>query len=390
MALTTSQLSWLATKIGKLGVFALSIGVEHFLLLVKYIMQLSVSRLPSSVENEIKRKKYDQECKRYKSLRMKKRSKSSYGTKNLGNENDDPNDSGETLRTSPFPLIKESSTDTSEEKAQVLTSSQQHKLLKSATAIRNASKCEDSSMNGQRREIIKLDNENEDFLPKRQADNGIFNSSKRSGLVNVRGLAQHSPQQDGSQLQTSKPVETGKARRTKYSKEHPTRNFNFSENTDPNSDRANRKPQVENSYAFSNSMFNLLKESDTRAESDLIHQSATKVEMPLSSLYLDACSSIETHSSKTWRPSENVFSPDSSISTMPTPRNLRLESEDEDDTPMPKRNGSYYQYASAPPMSPECIDLTDDNDAPKAKWAVYHSFQYNKSAQKNVGNKKSR
>ena len=389
MALTTSQLSWLATKIGKLGVFALSIGVEHFMLLVKYIMQLSVSRLPSSVENEIKKKKYDQECKRYKSLRMKKRSKSSFGTKNLGNENDDANKSGETLRTSPFPPINESSTHSSEERAEVLTS-RLEKPPKSASTERNPSELDNTSVNGKKmREVVNPNDEAENFLLKRQTENNMLSVTKRSGLVNVRRLAQHSPEQDGIQLQISKPEDTGKTSRAKYSREHRTRNLNRNENADPNFDPANQNTSG-NSHFLQNSQFNLLKTSNKKVESQLNQQSATKVERPLSSLYIDTCSSIETHSSKTWRPSENAFSPDSSISTMPTPRNLRLESEDEDVSPMPTRHGSYYQYASAPPMSPEYVDLTEDDDAPKAKWAVYHSFQYNKSAQKNMGNKKSR
>jgi hypothetical protein len=63
---------------------------------------------------------------------------------------------------------------------------------------------------------------------------------------------------------------------------------------------------------------------------------------------------------------------------------------------MATRSSSYYQYASAPPMPPngETDDLTndEDDDAPKAKWAVYHSFQYNRSAQKEkiLRSKKSR
>ena len=71
MALTSSQFSWLADQIGKLGVFALAIGWEHLMLLVKYIMQLTVSTMPVGVQNEMRRKKYDQERKRYMTLRAK-------------------------------------------------------------------------------------------------------------------------------------------------------------------------------------------------------------------------------------------------------------------------------------------------------------------------------
>merc|ERR1712194_368428 len=49
---------------------------EHLMLLVKYIMQLTVSAMPASVENEIRKKKYEQERKRYKTLRAKKERRS--------------------------------------------------------------------------------------------------------------------------------------------------------------------------------------------------------------------------------------------------------------------------------------------------------------------------
>ena len=42
------------------------------MLLVKYIMQLTVSTMPASVENEVQKKKYEQERKRYNTLRAKK------------------------------------------------------------------------------------------------------------------------------------------------------------------------------------------------------------------------------------------------------------------------------------------------------------------------------
>lgn len=327
MALTTSQLEWLGERIGMLGVFALSIGVEHFLLLVKYIMQLSVSRLPSSIENEMKKKKYDQERKRYRSLRMKKRSKSSYGAKNLSND-EDPDNSGETLKMSPIPPIQESSTDSSEVRSP-LTAPEQKKLETAAPS-----------------------------------------SSNRAGLVNVRALAQHSPSQTENQVAKPRAFDTDKARRSKYTKR------SSSENSNPN-------------------FVGILQGNKNKVDN-------TTNQMPLSALYLDTCSSIETNSSQPWRPTENAFSPDSSISTLPTPCHLRLESpnsEYEDNFDVPTtRTSDCYQYASAPPMSPdagvECIDLTNDEDgggdAPAAKWAVYHSFQYNKSAQKVLRSKKSR
>ena len=362
MALTTSQFSWLGDKLGKLGVFAISIGVEHFLLLVKYIMQLTASRLPSSVDIEIKKKKYDQERKRYKSLRMKKRSKSSFGSKNLVNDkqNANPDDSGITLKMSPCPPIRESSTDNLEQKESVVKSDP-------ILAAQNMPRPE----------------------KERNGNAPVLSSSKRAGLVNVRALSHHSPQQDDLLLQNLQ----ANTRRNKYSRE-ATKPSNHCENEDPNT---NKNPEFTN--AFNNSQFNLLLTGSKNIDTNAMNTSG-KENTQLSKLHFDASSSTDTRSSKLWRPSENSsFSPDSSISTLPTPCHLRLESprvEHADEFEVPVRgSSSIYQFASAPPMSPEdgieTIDLTDESsDAPKAKWAVYHSFQYNKSAQKEMRSKKSR
>lgn len=361
MALTTSQFSWLGDKLGKLGVFAISIGVEHFLLLVKYIMQLTASRMPSSVDIEIKKKKYDQERKRYKSLRMKKRSKSSsYGSKNLLNneQNEDPDNSG--MKMSPCPPIQESSSNNLE---------QEESVAKTAPILAPQNARSEKEHNG---------------------NSAILSSSKRTGLVNVRALVHHSPQQDDVPVQKLQ----GNSRRNKYSRE-TTKPSSLGENVDPNTN--NKKPGYSNES--NNSHFNLLRLGSKKTDTDAM-KTSDKENTKLSTLHFDACSSIDTHSSKLWRPSENSsFSPDSSISTLPTPCHLRLESprlEHADGFEVPVRgSSSIYQFASAPPMSPEdgveTIDLTDDNsDAPKAKWAVYHSFQYNKSAQKELRSKKSR
>eukprot|EP00804_Cyclotella_cryptica_P011221 CCRYP_007732-RA/>CCRYP_007732-RA protein AED:0.04 eAED:0.04 QI:151/1/1/1/1/1/8/72/1904 len=366
MALTSSQLSWLATKIGKLGVFALSIGVEHFLLLVKYIMQLSVSRLPTSVENEIRRKKYDQERKRYRSLRMKKRSKSSYGTKNFGSgeQIEEPYKSDEKLKTSPCPPIQESSTDSSmltalaEERVQVPTV-----------------------------ESKKEQNEVE-----------VLNSKNR-GVVNVRALAQHSPLVNENRSYVPKSSDVGNIRRNKYSRRN-VRSSNLQENTDPNFDEAIKKLPSGSLNEFATSPFTPHPKSGKKVGTHQNDISNTKSKANLPKLQLNSNSSIDTNSNNSWRPSENVFSPDSSISTvqgLPTPCHLRLESPASMYTTENNFVGSasgYYQHASAPPMSPNHTAETDnadvdDRDVPKAKWAVYHSFQYNQSAQKELRKKKS-
>lgn len=367
MALTSSQLSWLATKIGKLGVFALSIGVEHFLLLVKYIMQLSVSRLPTSVENEIRRKKYDQERKRYRSLRMKKRSKSSYGTKNLGSgeQNDDRDKSDDKLKLSPCPPIQESSTD-------------------------------DSMLTALAQESDQLN-----ALESKKKHNKVtaLNSKKR-GMANVQVLAQHSPRVNENRSQLPMSIDHSNIRRNKYSRSNVT-SSNHQENTDPNFDEATKKLPRGSSNAFATSPSLPHHKRGMKISTHQKDLSVMKKKANLSALQLDSNSSIDTTSTNSWRPSENIYSPDSSISTvqgLPTPCHLRLES------PMPTFTNEnkfvvaasgYYKHASAPPMSPaHCkagtdTDEMDDTDAPKVKWAVYHSFQYNQSAQKELRKKKS-
>ena len=103
MTLTSSQFHGLLEKIGALGCFALAIGWEHFMLLVKYVLFCTVSNLPRHVQNKINKKKYDQERKTYKALRDKKRRSGS--TSNVHLE-----ESRAILE--PLPHIRESSIET--------------------------------------------------------------------------------------------------------------------------------------------------------------------------------------------------------------------------------------------------------------------------------------
>jgi hypothetical protein len=224
--------------------------------------------------------------------------------------------------------------------------------------------------------------------------------SKKRGMVDVQALAQHSPQVNENRSHLPKPSDIGNIRRNQYSRSN-VRYSNRQENTDPNFDNAIKKlpPRSSDALATSPSIphHKSVKKIST-IQNDL---SNTKTKANLSALQLDLNSSIDTNSANSWRPSENVFSPDSSISTvqgLPTPCHLRLES------PMPTfinenkfvfSASGYYKHASAPPMSPgHCepgkdTEVMDDTDAPKVKWAVYHSFQYNQSAQKELRKKKS-
>jgi len=71
MGFTSSDFSWIADKVGTLGIFAIVVAWEHIMLLIKYVMQTSVSQLPRSVRDEIKRKQHESEQERYSNLRIR-------------------------------------------------------------------------------------------------------------------------------------------------------------------------------------------------------------------------------------------------------------------------------------------------------------------------------
>jgi len=71
MGFTTSTFIKLADKIGEVGVFALVVGWEHVMLLVKYVMQKSTSTLPKSVRDDIKRKQYELNQQRNSNMRVR-------------------------------------------------------------------------------------------------------------------------------------------------------------------------------------------------------------------------------------------------------------------------------------------------------------------------------
>jgi hypothetical protein len=104
---------------------------------------------------------------------------------------------------------------------------------------------------------------------------------------------------------------------------------------------------------------------------------------------------------------EDIISPTSSLSTipqMPTPCQLNLDSDDDDTYENDTTPASFYQGATAPPLSPaeayrgygaqratesrtpyideypnDDIDDDDDHTRPKAKWGIHHIAHYAKS-----------
>jgi len=59
MGFTSSQFTWIGQKIGDLGLFALIVGWEHIMLLIKYVMSSSMSPLPKSVRDAMKQEQYE-------------------------------------------------------------------------------------------------------------------------------------------------------------------------------------------------------------------------------------------------------------------------------------------------------------------------------------------
>ena len=72
MGFTSSQFTWIAKKFeGGLVLFCVVVGWEHIMLLIKYIMTTSISSLPRSVKDEIKREQYKMERMRNSNMHAK-------------------------------------------------------------------------------------------------------------------------------------------------------------------------------------------------------------------------------------------------------------------------------------------------------------------------------
>ena len=68
MGFTTSQFSWLGREIGEVGLFAVVVCWEHIMLLIKYVMTTTISPLPKSVSDEIKREQFHLDQQRNQAL----------------------------------------------------------------------------------------------------------------------------------------------------------------------------------------------------------------------------------------------------------------------------------------------------------------------------------
>ena len=58
-------------SVGTMGIFAVVVGWEHVMLLIKYVMQTVISPLPRSVRDELELKYHDQEKQRYATMRSR-------------------------------------------------------------------------------------------------------------------------------------------------------------------------------------------------------------------------------------------------------------------------------------------------------------------------------
>lgn len=403
MALTSSVFSGLVNKMGMLGVFALAIGWEHLMLLLKYIMQLTVSTMPTGVQNEIKKKKYDQERKLMKA--KKERRSGSVGATSITPRDDDngsdaPNNVSATLDKSPCPPIRESSAE----------SNSCHSSFECTTA----------------------DEKVEPPQPVTNMNEKPHGSSK-GGVVNVRATKCHSPLQEpnddysnfrGSRQKLQSGRGLSAASRT-----------NFEENHHPNFEEAisklPRDPSSTNRSPFQTTRGGYgAAHSKNYSRSNLKRSGATKPSPanPYGSSHdvaLGQKSNRRQQEQQQRVEEEELISPTSSLSTvprMPTPCQLNLESDnsdnDDDDTlytvgdnfATPNGGGgtNFYQGATAPPLSPrsskkkhgygarrstlssgtayfssgysgEDQEEVESDDGPKAKWGVHHILQYARS-----------
>jgi hypothetical protein len=72
MGFTNADFGWLKLRVGNIGIFAIVVAWEHIMLLIKYVMQNTISPLPRSVQETLKREQYLLERQRQSTLRTKK------------------------------------------------------------------------------------------------------------------------------------------------------------------------------------------------------------------------------------------------------------------------------------------------------------------------------
>lgn len=374
MALTSSVFDPLVHKLGTLGVFALAIGWEHLMLLLKYIMQLTVSSIPADVKNQIKRKKFDQERTRYTTLRAKKDRRS--GGAGLAStspldDNCTTEKSSLQFKTSPCPPIRES-----------VAESYTHNSPKRPSDI--------SPVRPQKPD---------EKVP-------IVKPHGKGAIVNVRTTNRHSQRQE--------QIISGPEYLSRSALKHPSHSSigiqsgkiswraiaKHDENINPNADDAiidlSRQPSSTAKSPY-RAGYNI---SSTGGFDNVLHCNRRLDKKPSSCANpVNEVFHRDQQQRHQYRP-EEIISPTSSISTipaMPTPCQLNMDSDD--DTLQTVEAGltpsGLYMGATAPPLSPpsshgyvsrsntsELIfmdDEDDDHSGPKAKWGVHHFLQYAKS-----------
>jgi Calcium-activated chloride channel len=69
---TSSLFRSIGDSVTQVGLFAIVVGWEHIMLLIKYVMQTSISSLPLSVANSIRREQHELEQQRSSSMRFRR------------------------------------------------------------------------------------------------------------------------------------------------------------------------------------------------------------------------------------------------------------------------------------------------------------------------------
>jgi hypothetical protein len=362
------------------------------MLLVKYIMQLTVSPMPASVHNEMKRKKYDQERMRYTSLRAKKerRSGSVEDVTPIDRNNNKDNDGGAekismTFKTSPCPPIRESAAES-------------HSLSSSQEFTVEGSLAERCTKNDER--SVKHLNTNDGALNDKPTG-----STRR--VVNVRETKRHSPMQEqkkscGGSLGDDQrlPVDYHggySAARKYHGVAFSSSPKKYRENDHPNFEEAINKLPLQHSSSY--------KIPSKGLGGNLTSEYERGVAAPPPSARQDYGSRQNMVGQGQHQHYEDLISPTSSLSTipqMPTPCQLNLDSDDDDTYENYTTHAGFYQGATAPPLSPAEAyrgygaqrtissrmpyfdehpkdNVDDDHTRPKAKWGIHHIAHYAKS-----------
>mmetsp|Transcript_30511 Transcript_30511/g.45152 ORF Transcript_30511/g.45152 Transcript_30511/m.45152 type:complete len:1792 (+) Transcript_30511:81-5456(+) len=109
MGFTNEQFSKIADHIGQLGLFAIVVGWEHIMLLIKYVIQATTPKLPKDVNEAMRKEEYEKKIQRQSSIRAKK-DRRSQSSRDLLSPSSQPARKFSSQHSQRFSVVKNNST----------------------------------------------------------------------------------------------------------------------------------------------------------------------------------------------------------------------------------------------------------------------------------------